>query len=146
MGLRSWIISATLLSSTVLAAAQPETPRIIQPGVPGANSKVLSPATIPTTSRTPMEADTKFMQGMIHHHQQAVEMVDLLRTHGRSKAVMKLGERIRISQTDEIKFMQQWLADRGKAVPTQHEHMTHMGHNSMDMSSMAPMPGMLTPE
>jgi uncharacterized protein (DUF305 family) len=146
MALRFPIAPAGLFLWTVFAAAQPETPRIVQPGAPGQSSKIFSAATVPTSSRPPLEADTKFMQGMIHHHQQAVEMVDLLRTHGRSKAVMKLGERIRISQTDEIKFMQQWLAERGKAVPTQHEHMAHMNHAGMDMASLPPMPGMLTPE
>src|SRR5882724_6906226 len=106
MVLRFWILSAASLSLSVVAPAQPDRARIVQPGAPGQNSKVLSSAAIPLGSREPLEADTKFMQGMIHHHQQAVEMVDLLRTHGRSKSVMKLGERIRISQTDEIKFMQ----------------------------------------
>jgi uncharacterized protein (DUF305 family) len=93
------------------------------------------------------------MQGMIHHHSQAVEMVDLLRTRSHNKRLQALGERISISQTDEIKYMQKWLEDRSKPVPMGHGHMDHMGDMKgmshmagMDMSSMPLMPGMLTPE
>ena len=89
------------------------------------------------------------MQGMIHHHSQAVEMTDLLRTRTRNKDLQSLAKRISISQTDEIKFMRQWLEERGKAVPMDHSHMagmkmqgmSHMGGGSMmDMGSMPLMP------
>jgi uncharacterized protein (DUF305 family) len=154
MALRFWILSAAWLSLGTAALGQqagtlPESARIVQPGAPGENSKILSPPTAAITLREPLEADTKFMQGMILHHAQAVEMTALLRTRGRNKAVQKLGERISISQTDEIKFMKQWLEDRGKAVPTEHdrmEHMAHMNHQGMDMGSMPMMPGMLSAE
>jgi uncharacterized protein (DUF305 family) len=86
-----------------------------------------------------MAADISFMQGMIHHHAQAVEMVDLLRTRSRNKKLQALGNRISISQTDEMKYMKQWLEDRGQPVMA-HGHMA-----GMDMSSMPMMPGMLTP-
>src|SRR4051794_20981669 len=80
---------------------------IVQPGAPGKRRKTLSPASAVIPARMPAEADVSFMQGMIHHHAQAVEMVDLLRVRGQSKALQALGERISISQTDEIKFMKQ---------------------------------------
>src|ERR1700681_2298252 len=86
---------------------------IVQPGAPGQRSKTLSPANGRTRSRTPMEADVSFMQGMIHRHAQAVEMVDLLRTRGQSKELQALGERMTISQSDEIQYMEQWLEEGG---------------------------------
>jgi uncharacterized protein (DUF305 family) len=112
---------------------------IVQPGAPGKRSKTLSPSTAVIPSRTPTEADVSFMQGMIHHHAQAVEMVDLLRTRGQSRELQTLGERITISQADEIKYMQQWLEDRGKPLSTGHSHADHAG-------AMPMMPGMLTPQ
>jgi len=147
MTLWSRISCPALLALCAVARGQ-QAP-IVQPGAPGANSKVLSPATAWAAARAPSKADIDFMQGMIHHHQQAGEMVALLRTRGRNKAVQKLGERISISQTDEIQMMRQWLEERKLAVPIEHAHMQHMaqkGHAGMDMSAMAPMPGMLTPE
>ena len=84
------------------------------------------------------------------HHSQAVEMTALLRTRSHNKDLQALGKRISISQTDEIKFMQQWLEDRGQPVSMQHGHMgdmkdgDHMEH--MNMGSMPLMPGMLTPQ
>ena len=136
MGLRALILTISV------AAAQ----TVVQPGAPGHDSKVLPAGSVRLRERAPLKPDIDFMQGMIHHHQQAVEMVDLLMKYGKSKAVLKLGERIKISQTDEIQFMRQWLQERGLAVPMPHEHMEHMGHGAMDMSAMAPMPGMLTAE
>lgn len=141
-----------------LIAWSQQTAPIVQPGAPGQASKVLSADSIKISTPAPLEADTGFMQGMIHHHAQAVEMVALMmggRTH--NKALLAFGKKISISQTDEIKFMQQWLEDRGKAVPMDHSkmdhsHMAHMGdmpgmsHGEMDMASMPMMPGMLTPE
>src|SRR5262249_23828665 len=126
---------------------------IVQPGAPGESNKTIAPAPGGAPSRAPAEADVAFMQGMIHHHAQAVEMTDLLRTRSRNKRLQALGRRISISQTDEIQFMRQWLEERGKPAPMMHSHMDHsaMGHDmksmgSMDMASMPLMPGMLTPE
>jgi uncharacterized protein (DUF305 family) len=88
------------------------------------------------------------MQGMIMHHSQAVEMTALIGSHTENKNLRSLGARISSSQTDEIKFMQRWLAARGQSVPDASDHMAGMKMPGMDMShdSMKLMPGMLTPE
>jgi uncharacterized protein (DUF305 family) len=150
MGIRVWHISEALLFlSAATASAQQarlaaENAPIVQPGAPGQSSKVLSPATAVIPLRTPAAADISFMQGMIMHHSQAVEMTDMLRTRGRDKNLQELGKRISISQTDEMKYMQQWLEDRGQPVSAGH-NMARMGAmKGMDMSSMPLMPGMLT--
>jgi uncharacterized protein (DUF305 family) len=97
-----------------------------------------------------MGADVDFMQGMIMHHSQAVEMVDLLRTRGKNPALMAFGEKIRLSQSDEIKFMKQWLTDRGKPVTMDHSQMMDMssakGADHQDGMGDMLMPGMLTPQ
>jgi len=63
-------------------------------------------------------------------------MTALMPTHTRNKQLLALGQRISISQTDEMRFMKQWLQDRGEPA------MAPMG--DMDMASMPLMPGMLT--
>ncbi|SRR5258708_2784795 len=140
-----WRISAALLCLSA-ATAVGQQPPIVQPGAPGRSSKTLSPTTVGRSVRAPSEADTGFMQGMIHHHAQAVEMTDLMRTRSRNKALLALGKRINISQTDEIKYMKQWLEDRGKPV-MDHSRMDHMGNMPGSMPGNMPlMPGMLTPQ
>jgi uncharacterized protein (DUF305 family) len=117
-------------------AAQSAPPPLIQPGAPGQASKVVSAASATDLSHvghTP--ADVKFMQGMIGHHAQAIEMVDLLKTRTTNDDMKKLALRIEVSQEDEIKMMQDWLTARGQEVPGPHAHHTGML-----------MPGMLTPE
>ncbi len=88
--------------------------------------------------RAPTKADIEFMQGMIHHHSQAVEMTALMPTHTKNKKLLALGQRISISQTDEMKFMKQWLQERATA-----RHGSFMDMD-MDMAAMPLMPGMLT--
>ena len=129
----------------VLAARAQQTgpaPVVVQPGAPGEPSKRLpasTTATLPPRSHT----DVEFMQGMIMHHAQAVEMTALIASHTESRNLRSLGARISSSQTDEIKFMKRWLTARGEAVS-----MAMPGMKDMDMSGhpMALMPGMLTPE
>jgi len=165
MAFRFRLVSAALFLLTAAstwgqqANASPESAPLIQPGAPGQNSKIISASAVATTPREPAEADVKFMQGMIMHHSQAVEMTALLKTRTRNKEMQALGKRISISQTDEMKTMRDWLTERGKSVPTEHDQMAHMGHDmskmsgmagmdhgGMDMGSMPMMPGMLTPQ
>jgi uncharacterized protein (DUF305 family) len=115
---------------------------IVQPGAPGTPSKTLPPT---TTAQTPQrsQADIEFMQGMIMHHSQAVEMTALIASHTENKALGTLGARISFSQSDEIKFMKRWLTARGQPLS-----MAMPGMPDMDESGnpMQAMPGMLTPE
>jgi uncharacterized protein (DUF305 family) len=117
-------------------------PTVVQPGAPGKRSTTITPAAAAaTTAHKVHDADVAFMQGMIHHHAQAVEMVDLLRTRVESPSLRAFGERIAISQTDEIQYMKDWLTERGKPVM---DHSSHAGHEGHAMA-MPLMPGMLTP-
>jgi uncharacterized protein (DUF305 family) len=89
-------------------------------------------------------ADVDFMQGMIPHHAQAVIMARWAKTHGARADVQVLCERINIAQTDEIRLMRNWLAERHQEVPdsTSTKHMMKMG----GMVHAMLMPGMLTDE
>jgi len=132
------------LSSLRVCAQQtaPAKPVVVQPGAPGKRTRVLSPTTkgkLPPTS----PADVQFMQGMIMHHAQAVEMTALIESHTENTELRSLGARISRSQSDEIKFMKRWLASRGLPVSEATPGMHHMNHSH---GTMALMPGMLTAE
>ncbi len=134
-----------LLLLTVVAAAScrsaarvDPTPAIVQPGAPGQPSHVIGAAAARDLSQVQyIGADIKFMQGMIGHHAQALEMVELLKTRSASGDVKKLALRIELSQDDEIKMMQAWLEVRGQQVPNR---------NAMHMHGATLMPGMLSPD
>ncbi len=115
---------------------------VVQPGPPGMPSKQL-PTTTTATALQRSSADVEFMQGMIMHHSQAVEMTAMIAERTESKDVRLLGARISRTQADEIQFMKRWLVARGQPVS-----MSMPGMPSMDMSGhpMQAMPGMLTPE
>lgn len=139
-----------LPSSAAARQSDSGKPVVVQPGAPGKPSKTLPPstkATLPALS----QADVEFMQGMIMHHAQAIEMTALIESHSENKDLHGLGARISRSQSDEIKFMQRWLAVRGEPVSmpslkmsdTDHQAGQHM---NMSRDSMHLMPGMLTAE
>jgi uncharacterized protein (DUF305 family) len=148
----------TLLTASLFAvpfsvaayAQQPDStkPVVVQPGAPGMPSKTLSPsarAVLPQRSA----ADVEFMQGMILHHAQAVEMTAMIPSHTQNEDLHSLGARISSSQSDEIKFMNRWLAARGESVPKLMAMPKMPGMDMPDESSqnsMALMRGMLTPQ
>ena len=151
MSLRFRLLTIALLSLTSITATCQQTKpagegvSIVQPGAPGHSNKTLTPETAAAPERKPSDADVKFMQGMIMHHSQAVEMTELLRTRSHDPEVQALGKRISISQTDEMRFMREWLTERGEPI-SEYASMDMAGMDHMDMDSMPMMPGMLTKE
>jgi uncharacterized protein (DUF305 family) len=75
-------------------------------------------------------ADVRFMQHMIVHHAQAVEMVKLLETRGSSPVVKALGRRISLSQAAEMELMTDWLVARGQPLDAPDLHAGHAGHTA----------------
>src|SRR6186713_1510741 len=96
----------------------PSAPVVVTPGAPGTASTTApaSTATRPEAMKA-TAADIAFMQGMIGHHRQAIEMVELLKARTHRDDMKLLGKRIEVSQNDEIKMMSRWLEDRGAEVP-----------------------------
>jgi len=120
----------------------PAKPVVVQPGAPGKPSRTLPPSTkgtLPPRS----QADVEFMQGMIMHHAQAVEMTALIASHTENKDLRLLGARISSSQSGEIRFMKRWLAARGESLSMAMPEMPNMDTSHQ---TMALMPGMLTPQ
>jgi uncharacterized protein (DUF305 family) len=120
-----WLIAAVLF-------------QIVQPGAPGAPSTIITAQEAADLSKVRhTAADVAFMQGMIAHHAQALEMTALRPARSTSDTIRLLALRIELSQADEIKAMEGWLKARGAAVPEPHAHH----------APGAPlMPGMLTPD
>jgi uncharacterized protein (DUF305 family) len=129
-------VASTRPAAPPAAPAGP--PPIVQPGAPGQPSRVISAEKASDLSQVEYTgADIKFMQGMIGHHAQALEMVELLKTRSASADMKKLALRIELSQDDEINMMQRWLEVRGQQVPNR---------NAMHAHGATLMPGMLTPD
>jgi uncharacterized protein (DUF305 family) len=133
--------------SAARAQTDPAPPAVVQPGAPGKPSRRLPPS---VTAKLPprSQAEVEFMQGMIMHHSQAVEMTALISSHTENKDLRSLGARISSSQSDEIKFMKRWLAARGEpvSIPMPGTRDVDMSPHDMSSHTMALMPGMLTPE
>ena len=94
------------------------------------------------------EADVRFVQMMIGHHQQALEMAALVPDRSQREDLRRLAERIDVSQRDEMATMRQWLREHGAPAPDAHAGHggAHASHGAAADSSHAGMPGMATPE
>jgi uncharacterized protein (DUF305 family) len=131
------IVAAVAVASCRATGAAPGT-QILQPGAPGEASRVIGVEKAVDLSKVQhTAADVRFMQGMIGHHQQALEMAALLPARTSREDMKLLGKRIELSQADEIRMMQDWLRARGQPVPDLHAH--HAPGATL-------MPGMLTAE
>ena len=146
------VLTALLLGGSTLAIAQ--TAPIVQPGAPGQASKMLTAEQATELAKSSYtEADVRFMQMMIVHHQQAVDMSELVEARTNNAEIVAAAGRILASQADEISFMKEWLAERGQPLAMSHgSHGAHQGHGDhsahaahMEMPGMT-MAGMASPE
>lgn len=139
--LKYCLLSTAVLTSLSfsISGQTPEVqkPRVVQPGAPGQPTRQLpseTRGTLPATS----PKDVEFMQGMIMHHAQAVEMTALIAARTTNRDLQLLGERISKSQEDEIAFMIRWLELRNQPTETKaHGGSSHGGGSHR-------MPGMLS--
>ncbi len=144
-------LAASLLATATVLAAQ-DVP-IIQPGAPGAAPRALSVGEATRLAQaTYTPADVAFMQAMIVHHQQAVDMAALVRERTNNEAIVAVAGRIDASQKDEMKFMAEWLTGKGEPVASAAmDHMAHGAgghamHGAAHAGGHAGMKGMATPD
>jgi len=111
--------------------------RIVQPGAPGEAGRTFSAEELDQVEGVSYtEADVRFMQGMIPHHRQALQMTALARQYATTEAVRQMGLRMEISQRDEIAMMSTWLRERGE--PVEMPRMGGMLHQGMGMGMLSP--------
>jgi uncharacterized protein (DUF305 family) len=138
-----WFLSVPVLglcAATALAAARLPAQQPASPLTPADAAKADS-------GRPPYTpADVHFMQGMIAHHSQAVVMAGWAPTHGARPDVLRLCDRINVSQRDEIVTMQRWLRERHETVPEADFQYPPKSMAGMPGMEGMLMPGMLTPE
>jgi uncharacterized protein (DUF305 family) len=111
----AWGAVSFLVSSS--APAFQDAP-IVQPGAPGQKStKLTAQQAVKLADSRYTADDATFMRDMIHHHDQAVQMAELVKDRTNRPEIVALAGRIHASQADEIAFMQTWLRERGESVP-----------------------------
>ena len=131
-GLLRLSLTALLLGNAATALAQ--SAPIVLPGAPGQASRVISAQEairLANTGHSP--ADTAFMQNMLVHHQQAVDMAALVKSRTNNPNIVAMAGRIDASQADEMKFMRTWLGGRGE--PLSMPGMELMHHLMKGMAS-----------
>ncbi|MEL7487557.1 MAG: DUF305 domain-containing protein, partial [Pseudomonadota bacterium] len=140
----SRLVLCALLSAAPAFAIAQDVP-IVQPGAPGEATKDLTAEKAVEIADNRYSADdVRFMQDMIPHHHQAVQMSALVKDRTNDRELIDIAGRIDASQADEIKFMQQWLAERGEKAPDPAAHNGDHGAHKMHISHE--MAGMATPQ
>lgn len=135
------LVLAALLAGCAGAPADGG-PQVIVPGAPGEQARVLpgQEAAERAAPQPVSPADVVFVEGMIVHHRQAVEMAGLAPDRAADPRVRAFAERIAIAQEVEITAYENWLAERAGEFGGGHGG----GHGGGD--GAAPHPGMATPE
>ncbi|MFG2073982.1 DUF305 domain-containing protein [Nonomuraea maritima] len=128
-------LSGCSSSATQQAPRADSTAPVIAPGRPGEQARTLGPEEAATAvpSPTANAADITYVQDMIVHHRQALDMALLAPNRAGNERVKGLADRIQAAQGPEIQFMTNWLQQQDQKVPD--HHAAHEG-----------MPGMATPE
>jgi uncharacterized protein (DUF305 family) len=117
--------------------SQDQQVNIVQPGAPGEPSRTLSQEEAEQIEPPPhTKADVYFMQGMIHHHAQALVMTSMVRDRVASRDLAVLARRIEFAQAQEIATMERWLTQRDEEVPDAEDHRNNHGGRGL-------MPGMV---
>lgn len=142
--------ASVLIAAGAVAQEPSSGAPIVQPGAPGQAGRTLSAeeATRIADNRY-SEDDVRFMQNMIVHHWQAVEMAALVEDRTNNPEIVTAAGRIDASQDDEIAFMRSWLTERGEEAPDPanapaNAHADHHGGHAMH-GPHAMMDGMASP-
>ena len=142
MAWKAKLLVGSALVGLVATAGFTQDAPIVQPGAPGeANRQLSAEEAVDIAANRYSDDDVRFMQGMILHHFQAVQMAALVEDRTSNSSLVEIAGRIDISQEDEIAFMQSWLRERGEDTPdpANDPHAMHRGgHHNMS--------GMATPE
>ena len=124
------VFAAMLIAGLGATASWAVSPPIVNPGAPGAPSRTITAEESVALSRTGhTAADVRFMQHMIVHHAQAVEMGDLIAARTDHRGVTLIGLRIALTQASEMDMMTRWLQERGAPVEDDDLHHGHHGHH-----------------
>jgi len=102
---------------------------VLQPGLPGEPARTLAPTDVapPTDGERWSPADVAFVQQMVTHHRQAVEMSALAADRAVDPDVAALAERIGLGQAPEVEVMVAWLEQRDQAVPLERSWLSGRG-------------------
>jgi uncharacterized protein (DUF305 family) len=110
---------------------------LVQGAAPGEPSRRISPEELEQIeSPSHTEADVDFMQGMIHHHAQALVMTSMVRDRAASRNLAVLARRIEVAQEAEIETMERYLTSRDEEPPDAEDHKNDHGGRGL-------MPGMV---
>lgn len=143
---RLTLLAAAAMAAACASAGPPRTVTVAAGSgiISGSDATRRALATADSAARSVAPPDVDFMQGMIPHHAQAILMSVLAVPNGARRDVVRLAERIAISQRDEIRMMRGWLTERNQEAPDSMATRHRMRMNGMVHDML--MPGMLSDE
>lgn len=113
--------------------------KVLQPGRPGEPNRTVDAEDVEVAGAPANGQDANFVQMMVPHHAQALEMAELAQTRAQDERVVSLARRIKGAQGPEILTLRSWLQAHDLEVPE-----TMWGHGGRGHHGKG-MPGMLRP-
>ncbi len=123
-------VTVLLISALAGCGQEPERPApvgtdapVIVPRNPGETGRTATPGErVGRLPAPPTAADVRFVEGMIPHHRQALEMTDLVPNRTTTPAIRAIADQIALTQRPEITILSNWLTALGRPVPGGHTH------------------------
>lgn len=137
---RSLVLGAIVTSVTIALSActssdddsSSSSQVVVKAGSPGEPNKQAKGSDVPDSMAEFNDVDQDFVEMMVPHHQQAVEMGALAKKYAKDERVVEFAARISDTQRGEIDAMQAWLEVR--KLPKAELKAT--GHHAMHMQGM----------
>ncbi|MEV6493201.1 DUF305 domain-containing protein [Actinoplanes sp. NPDC051633] len=77
------------------------------------------------------DTDVMYLQMMIAHHEQGLEMVRIAEKSSRRGEIKTLAEAVDVTQVDEIAMMENWLEGWSKPTTVDHDPGMHTAHGGL---------------
>ncbi len=135
MTLKTTPLKVLAFTALAVAGALALTGCAINIAAPGSHSSMMG-ADKEDARGTLSDADIMFLQMMIPHHQQAVDMGTVAETRASNPQVRALAAQIKAEQAPEIAQMKQWLSDAGLPTKASADMMHSMGGGVLSDAEM----------
>lgn len=135
MPLSAWCPPRTRLAAVAVVLSVP----LFAACAPAGGEPIPAAAAAVNTSTSHNDADVRFSQEMIPHHQQTIQMAELVATRTSNEYVMTVSEHLIDDERTEIRQMTKWLQSWKAQVPQENAKSTHSMPGMLSQQQMATM-------
>jgi uncharacterized protein (DUF305 family) len=114
------------------------------PPAPSAGASAVTSVAEIQAGDTFNETDVMFLQMLVHHQKQGLEMTGTAVRRARNPQVKELAQAVQATEKDELAMMQSWLAQWGRPTDADTDTSLHAGHGGLPGTGAAEIKALTT--